>query len=193
MSKFFARIEGGAVVELITLPDEIELSDAFHSEIVATIMACGEAVKPGWRYDGNAFSAPVGPSFVDMKARKQGAVEAKVVSLLAAGAPVPGGLHVALDDSSRADMAAMATTAIAASAGAVVWPDSYKEGWISIENSRIPLAAPAAGLALAAGVGDYYAKVRQNGRTLKDAIAAAADETVLGSVDIGSGWPAIAE
>ncbi|WP_411035738.1 hypothetical protein [Shinella sp. BYT-45] len=128
----------------------------------------------------------------EAKARdaKLAAISARVAGLLAAGYPAGGGLHVALDDASRADMGAMATTAVAAAGGGVPWPESYQTGWIAIENVRIPLATPADGLALAASVGDYYAQIRQHGRTLKDAVLAAEDVAGIAAVDIETGWPA---
>jgi hypothetical protein len=128
----------------------------------------------------------------DLRAAKIEAVEAKMDAIFAAGAPVTVGvdtLHVALTDGSRADLTAMATTAVAASTGAVPWPESYQTGWIAMENVRIALATPADGLGLAAGVGDYYAQVRQNGRDLKDAALAAEDQAALDAVDVESGWP----
>lgn len=136
---------------------------------------------------------PVWPdTFEGRQAAKVAAINARLAAALAAGAPVTAGeatLHVALDGGSRADMGAMATTALAAASGAVPWPESYQTGWITVENVRIPLATPADGLALAAGVGDHYAQIRQHGRDLKDAALAAEDDTALDAVDIETGWP----
>ena len=190
MSKF-ARIDNSAVVEIANLPDGILPKDAFHADLASSFVACNDTVQQGWTYDGKVFSAPSAPllSLADQKTARITEVDAKVSAILAAGAPTSGGLHIALDDSSRADMGSMATTAIAASSGAVTWPDSYKEGWISIENTRIPLAAPSDGLTLAASVGDYYARVRQNGRNLKDAIVASTSEEALNGIDLTAGWP----
>lgn len=149
----------------------------------------------GQRWQNGAW-LPTSPPIPPLDARKASfiaTVNAHVATLLAAGAPVPIGqatLHVALDDGSRADLTAMATTAIGAASGALPWPESYQQGWITIENIRIPLATPAEGLGLAAGVGDRYAQIRQRGRDLKDAIEAAADDAALDAIDIESGWPA---
>lgn len=157
-----------------------------------------EAAYPGrWELVGPMLEPPaVAPILPPLDARKASltaTVNAHVATLLAAGAPVAAGeatLHVALDDGSRADLTAMATTAIGAASGALPWPASYQQGWITIENIRIPLATPAEGLGLAAGVGDRYAQIRQRGRDLKDAIEAAADDTALDAIDIEGGWPA---
>lgn len=101
---------------------------------------------------------------------------------LASGAPYAG-RRIEVTDKGRADMGGMAVTAVAASAGALPWPESYAQGWITSDNSRLPLPTPADGLALAAAVGDWYAATVQHARSLKDA--------VLGgeAVDITAGWP----
>ncbi|MCM5557345.1 hypothetical protein [Pleomorphomonas sp. JP5] len=140
-------------------------------------------------WDGTAWTDRPA-SLEDLRAVKLAAISSAADALLASGAPVSGGLHIALDDGSRSDLTAMAATATAASAGAVSWPDSYSRGWITIENIRIPLATPAAGLTLAASVGEYYAAVVQHRRDLKDAALAAVDAAALDAIDPSSGWPA---
>ena len=92
--------------------------------------------------------------------------------------------------SSKRAKGAMAATATAAASSAVAWPESYARGWITVENVRIPLATPAAGLALAASVGDWYAAVVQHRRDLKDAALAAGDSAALDAIDHFAGWPA---
>lgn len=106
---------------------------------------------------------------------------------IAVGAPVAGGYHVGLDVGTRTDFIGMASTAVAVLGGAgLPWPDGYTQGWITVENVRIPLATPAEGLALAAQVGPYYSSLVQNWRTLKDELLSAADPL---SVDLTQGWP----
>lgn len=149
----------------------------------------------GWSHNGADWSAPAGPitlppSLEDLRAAKMASITATSTALLFAGAPTASGLHIALDDGSRADLTAMAATATAASAGAISWPESYARGWITIENIRLPLTTPAAGLALAASVGDYYAAIVQHRRDLKDATLAAVDEVALEAIDAMVGWPA---
>ena len=128
-------------------------------------------------------------TFYDRRAAVLTTIASTANTLLATGAPVSGGLHIALDDGSRADLTAMAATATAASAGAVTWPESYSRGWIAIENVRLPLATPAAGLTLAASVGNWYAAVVQHRRDLKDAALAAVSVDALDAIDIEHGWP----
>ena len=144
----------------------------------------GDPAERGYRIEVPA------PTLDDLRAGKLGTIAAAADALLAAGAAVEGGLHVALDDGSRADLTAMAATAAAASAGAVSWPESYSRGWITIENIRIPIATPAAGLTLAASVGDWYAAIVQHRRDLKDAALAAEDAAALDAIDHFAGWPA---
>ncbi len=153
-----------------------------HAEVVIDFIG-----DPGER----GYSAlPPPPSLDDLRSAKISAITSVSASLLAAGAPLESGLHVALDDGSRADLTAMAATATAAAAGVVAWPESYARGWISIENVRIPLATPSEGLALAAAVGNYYAAIVQYRRDLKDAALQAEDEAALAAIDVDTGWPA---
>ena len=177
-------IADGVVVNAIVLAD-----DADPSEFGAILGPEGVAI--GWAFDGANWTPPATPllSLDDLRAAKLAAISATADDLLAAGAPVDGGLHIALDDGSRADLTAMAATATAASAGAMSWPESYSRGWIAVENLRIPLATPAAGLTLAALVGDWYAAIVQHRRDLKDAALAAEDAAALDAIDVTTGWP----
>lgn len=131
------------------------------------------------------------PTIADLRAAKIKAIETAADALLVAGAPLADDQHIALDTDSRADLTAMAATATAAASGAVSWPDSYSRGWISIENTRIPLAAPADGLALASAVGNYYAAIVQHRRDLKDVALVAEDATTLAAIDETAGWPTL--
>lgn len=179
-----AVIDGDGVVTNI-----IEAERDFADSIGAIQ---SDTAQIGWVWGGEAF-APPALSLDDLRAAKIAAVNAKIDAILAGGAPVAVGesvLHVSLSDGSRADLTAMATTAVAAASGAVPWPDSYQTGWITVENIRIPLSAPATGLGLAAGVGDFYAQVRRHGRDLKDAVLMAEDAAALDAVDMEAGWPA---
>ncbi|PIO96303.1 DUF4376 domain-containing protein [Pleomorphomonas carboxyditropha] len=180
-------VDAGVVVNSIVIAD-----DANPIAFGALLGPEGVGVGIGWTFNGMEWALPVEPDATldDLRAAKIAVITAAADALLSAGAPVDSGLHVALDDGSRADLTAMAATATAASAGAVVWLDSYARGWIAIENVRIPLATPAAGLALAAAVGDYYAAIVQRRRDLKDMALSAEDAAALDAVDITAGWPA---
>lgn len=144
----------------------------------------------GWRVDGDMLAPPPAPSLglQEAQAVAVAAIVAQRAARLAAGAPV-GAVRIALDDGSRADLGSLATTALAAASGAAAWPESYQIGWIALDNSRVPLPAPADGLALAAAAGDYYARVVQRARTLKDLVLAADNAAALAAIDLASGWP----
>jgi hypothetical protein len=169
--------------------------DDVPREILATYpegtVEVGPKPGPGYNVDpAGKMWVFVGIPISELRAAKAAGIARKAGELLTAGAPVAGGLHVALDDGSRADLTAMAATATVAASGAVPWPESYARGWITIENVRIPLATPSAGLALAASVGNYYAALIQHRRDLKDAALAAENEAALDVLDISAGWPA---
>lgn len=177
-------VTNGIVTNTVMLED-----DANPADFGATAGPQEAAV--GWSFDGANWAAPPepAPSFEDLRKTKLDDITTFGDTLLSAGARVTNGLHVALDDSSRQDMTAMGTTALAAASGSIPWPDSYSRGWITIENVRIPLATPAAGLTLAASVGNYYAAVVQHRRDLKDQALAAVDAAALDAIDISAGWP----
>ncbi|MBF5094398.1 DUF4376 domain-containing protein [Azospirillum sp. INR13] len=102
-----------------------------------------------------------------------------------------GALHAgkrfSTSDASRTDLGGMATTAGLVLSGALpAWPDSYAQGWIAIDNTRLPLPTPADGIALAAAVALSYSATVQHARDLKDAALTAADPA---AVDELAGWP----
>lgn len=183
----FLRVQNDVAVEAWSEPEGFTIEECFMPEFVETFHPKGSA-DIGWTWNGSEFSAPADPSLDELKAAKVAAIDTKTQEVLAVGAPA-NGLHVALSADSRADMGAMATTAALALSGATEWPDSYRRGWISIENTRIPLDAPADGIALAASVGDYYARARQKSRDLKDYALAASTEAELDAVEVDNGWP----
>lgn len=147
-----------------------------------------------WEGEGNGASSPVIPLETRIDVRVA-AIDARRDHLLKAG-KLYGGLHVALldkkgTDGPRADLSGMATHAgfIMVGIPGLTWPVSYQQGWISVENQRIPLETPASGLMLAAAAGDYFAAVVQCARDKKDACIAAEDQTELDAVSIEGGWP----
>lgn len=142
------------------------------------ITTVGDPVAAGYS------STPPLPTLEDLRAAKIAAILVATGEDLAHGAPVAGGLHVALDDGSRSDLTALASTATAVmiSNGAIAWPDSYARGWITVENERVPLATPSEGLAFAAAVGGYYSAIVQHRRDLKDAALAATSAAELDAI-----------
>ena len=182
--------DAGVAINAIIVSDEADLAE-LGVALMARLALGPDPADIGWIYDGNVWSAPLEPepSLDDLRAVKLAAVASAAEALLVVGAPVGSGLHVALDDGSRADLTAMAATATAAATGALDWPESYSRGWITIENTRIPLTTPAAGLSLAAMAGNYYAALVQYRRDLKDAALAATDAATLDALDVTAGWP----
>lgn len=58
----YARIIETVVVELLELPHDLEITEAFHPEIAATFVSCeDEAVEQGWLYENETFSPPMAP------------------------------------------------------------------------------------------------------------------------------------
>ncbi|WEK50307.1 MAG: hypothetical protein P0Y66_22135 [Candidatus Kaistia colombiensis] len=178
-----AVISGGIVANVV-------LAGAGWTPPEGSTAVASETAEIGDLYSGGVFSKPPvpAPTLDEVRAAKLDAIGAQISVRLAAGAPI-GGLHIALDDGSRADMTAMGTTAIGAASSAIPWPASYALGWITIENVRIPLPGPADGLGLAATVGDHYAQLRQHGRDLKDLVEAAETIADLDTIDETAGWP----
>lgn len=60
----FARIAGGAVAELIEIPDGVALADAFHPDLASQIVPVADpaAVAVGHGWDGQAFTPPDPPA-----------------------------------------------------------------------------------------------------------------------------------
>ncbi len=54
----YARIDGGTVVEIITIPDDADIADRYHPDIVVDLILCGPEVAPGWVYGGDTFAPP---------------------------------------------------------------------------------------------------------------------------------------
>lgn len=135
----------------------------------------------------NGYSAsPPAPTLEDLRAAKIEEINEVFNACIAAGAPVADDLHVALDDGSRTDLTALASTATAVmiSNGAIAWPDSYARGWITVENIRVPLPTASDGLAFAAAVGGYYSAIVQQWRDLKDAALAATSAAELDAIAV---------
>ncbi|MFB0491937.1 hypothetical protein ABIE45_004523 [Methylobacterium sp. OAE515] len=76
----YARIHDGAVAEIISLPDDVEVADAFHADIAATLVACPDtSVGEGYGYAVDAKGkvtftppAPLVDAPVDLPAFKAG-------------------------------------------------------------------------------------------------------------------------
>lgn len=52
----YARVVAGEVVEVIDVPAGQDIEKAFHPEIAATLVPCGNEVRQRMRHDGKAFA-----------------------------------------------------------------------------------------------------------------------------------------
>lgn len=110
-------------------------------------------------------------------------------SKLETGYPVPGtSLFIAYDSDTRTDMSGMTLQSILATLGSP-WPEGYRQGFIALNNERVPLPTPQDGQRLAEGYGNYYAGVKQHARSVKDALLALPTVSALLAFDINIGWP----
>lgn len=174
----------GTLVSIVTRDGTVWLDDASLPPDTELRQALA-----GWIAAGGEIAPAPGADPVEAaRAAKLAEIAAAAEALLSAGYPT-GGLHIAVDDGARADLTAMAATALGAAGGALPWPAAYATGWIAIENVRIPLPTPADGLALAAGVGAWYAALVQHRRDLKDDALSAPDLAALATIEAGAGWP----
>ena len=62
----YARVQDGAVAEIIIVDGDPPLAERYHPDIVAACVALTEqqasTVLPGYTYDGSTFAAPVVPA-----------------------------------------------------------------------------------------------------------------------------------
>lgn len=62
MSKLYGRLdEGNIVVEIISIPDDAEISDRYVPELVSRMMSITEDVQLGMMWDGAEFVFPTPP------------------------------------------------------------------------------------------------------------------------------------
>jgi hypothetical protein len=135
------------------------------------------------------FSSPV-VSVLDRRAARLQAVQAMRQRLMDRGAPF-GGKRIEMDDATRANLSGMAVTAILVLTGALPeWPASYALGWITLDNTRIALPTPQAGITLAASVAGWYSGLVQYARDAKDAVLTAEDPDMAWAALNWSTWAA---
>ena len=73
----YARMQDAKVAEIIDLPDDTAPEDAFHPDIVATLVACQDDVAEGWLLNGTTFSAPTvsAPDLIALKSTLKTAID----------------------------------------------------------------------------------------------------------------------
>lgn len=146
-----------------------------------------EAANPGDMYDPvqGVFLAPPG-RLEALRAQVRDEVQTRRDSIMAAGAPY-GGQRVEVDDASRANLNSVVTAAILAQMGAAPWPEAV-QGWISLDNTIIPLPTPGDAITMGLTVLQWQAGLIQFGRALKDAVLAAEDPRAVASAADWSAW-----
>jgi hypothetical protein len=132
MTQYLARILDGLVAEIIQLPDDVAVSDAFHPDVVATLKPCSEETAQGWTYDGKKFSVPVepaaAPSFEGLKA---------LVDMLAANRRVEAATGTYQQ---WVDICAAIDTATAATKAAIDKSKTSDKAWIIATSIDWPTA-----------------------------------------------------
>lgn len=151
-----------------------------------------DVYRTGW------VTAPAGLSnFAADQSARVASINQHRDDILAAGFPY-GGKLFDVSDSSLVRFAGMTLAATLSVTLSAPWDHEYADGWIAMDNTRMPLPTPEDGLLLGRLVGSWVAKVTQHARTLKDTIEAvafdpvdpAASFTALAAIDITAGWPA---
>lgn len=134
-------------------------------------------------------AAEASTALAQAKATKAHAARSLFNAKVIEGYPYEG-LHVEINDGSRANLTGLALTATLVLLGVpgAVWPEDYGRGWVSIEGERIPLTAQTA-IPFASAAGTYYSALVQYEQDLEDDISAAADHAALEGIDITAGWP----
>lgn len=178
----FARIAGGRVAELITLPDGIAIAEAVHPDLAAQFAAVppDAAPEPGWSYADGAFSPPPAPPLSELQATRTAAARAEFDARVAAGMPWQGRV-LQIDDVSRANLSG---AALRAERGTL--PEPFY--WTMADNSDLALDA-AGMLAMAEAAMDHYYTLKRHYEGLRAAVAAAPDAEALAAIDLTAGWP----
>ena len=56
-----ARLDAGTVVEILTAPEGVLLSDCFHPDILTACIPCGDDAQVGWVYENGVLYDPANP------------------------------------------------------------------------------------------------------------------------------------
>lgn len=188
MDIYFSPATGGfydqAFASYVLPPDAVAVTPAQRATIIAGIaQGCAITVVAGVPVIG----AVPAPTLAQRQAAAAAAIEAQVTALLAAGVPYMG-KRFSAGDASRGNFGGMAAKALAVLAGALpTWDASYAEGWIAVDDTRLPLPTPAAGLALADAVGGWYSRLMQEASAATSAALASDNpEAVLAATNLAA-------
>lgn len=128
----YARVDENIVVEILTLPNNMKITDAIHPDLVSQWFSCSAKVERGWNYDGKVFAAPqiLEPSSIDLTAyaaHKRWQVETGGITL--------NGVEIATDDRSKIMITGTRVKAVA--------DPAYHEAWKTAAGSFVTLDAPS--------------------------------------------------
>ena len=124
---------------------------------------------------------PPPPTLDDLRTARIAEADAAYAGRIAAGFPYAGEV-VQLDAFSTGKIEAIGSTAIAAIGGLLDWPDGYAQGWVTADDTHIPLPTPQDGLKFSAAVGAYFASLVQADVVVRKAIRTAGDAAAIAAV-----------
>lgn len=158
--------------------------DVIPSGLIETIEAAGHSVTrspDGWQCSDDVAVQAIVDGYENSPERLEHHKTLKLSDLTSAfTTTISSGLLYQgrifqIDAASRANIAAMSTFAISASLGGP-WPKDFY--WIAADNTHVPMLAQDM-LAFGQAVGAYVSALVLKQRSIKDAIAVAADVAVV--------------
>ncbi|CUX59990.1 DUF4376 domain-containing protein [Agrobacterium tumefaciens] len=136
----FARVEEGAVIEVVKLDKGTEITDAFHPDIAVQLKTCADNVSPGWGYDGKNFKAP--ETALPTKVELLAYAAIKRFEIETGGIVVNG----ARMDTSRNSQSMIANAySFVVNSGAPATKFKAMSGWMTLSSADIKSAALAVG------------------------------------------------
>jgi hypothetical protein len=166
----------------------VVLAEAGWSPELGLAVVASETARIGDTFDPvqGVFLAPAGALDAERAAARD-EVQRRRDDVMRGGCPY-GGLHIEVDDASRANLLGMVVAAGLAIAGTAPWPENLSRGWITLENERIPLPEPAQATALGLFVLNWYSGLIQFAADLKKSVLAADDPRAVAAAADWSPW-----
>ena len=152
MAQYFARIENGAVAQLLTLPDGLAIGNCFAPAVVSTLVAASGAIVVGQTYANGAFG-PVPEPPAPTQAQLQAAAAAKAQSLIANMRSYTSGSETLKSDATPATLADLMALAQWGAANG-----SASQNWVANDYSVAAITG-AEFVAFSPMVGDYSLSV----------------------------------
>lgn len=128
----YAYTQNNLVLQVL----RVHPANIYGPEMAAQFAECGDDVDVGWRWDGDSFTPPAGPSLADMKASKNAEINA---ARLAANFSTfqHAGKAIACDQLSRSDIDG--TNGFVSLYGSL--PPGWPGGWKAVDNTYVPIAS----------------------------------------------------